>query len=193
MACHTVNMPYMALDLRDPVSVEAESSGHNKDSYPKWSIIKFEFPATGKRGAVKMFWYDGGKRPPFELFEGKNVDASGSLIVGDKGKLYAPGDYAEKEIFLLGDIDEPEVKFPESPGHFEEWVRAIRGGEPAMSNFPDYSGPLTETILLGNLAVFAAAGGSGKKIEWDAKALKATNDSSLDVIVKPEFQNGYSI
>ena len=64
MACHTLNMPFMALDLRDPISVQAETSGHNKDSYPKWSIITFEFPATDKRPAVKVFWYDGGKRPP---------------------------------------------------------------------------------------------------------------------------------
>ena len=63
MACHTFNMPFAALNLRDPVSVQAETSGHNGDSYPKWSVITFEFPATDKRPAVKAFWYDGGKRP----------------------------------------------------------------------------------------------------------------------------------
>jgi len=53
MACHTFNMPFAALNLRDPVSVQAETSGHNKDSYPKWSVIAFDFPATDKRAAVK--------------------------------------------------------------------------------------------------------------------------------------------
>ncbi len=63
MACHTVNMPFMALDLRDPSAVQAETSGHNRDSYPKWSIITYDFPKNGDRAACKMVWYDGGKRP----------------------------------------------------------------------------------------------------------------------------------
>ncbi len=62
MACHTLNMPFMGLELRDPVSVQAETSGHNKDSYPKWSIIRFEFPANSWRGPLSLFWYDGGKQ-----------------------------------------------------------------------------------------------------------------------------------
>ncbi len=78
MACHTMNMPFMALNLRDPISVEAETSGHNKESYPKWSVIRYEFPATDKRPAVKMTWYDGGKRPPNELFEGAKLESSGA-------------------------------------------------------------------------------------------------------------------
>ena len=68
-----MNMPFMALDLRDPVSVTAETSGHNKESYPKWSIIQYEFAATDKRPAVKLTWYDGGKRPALELLEGAEI------------------------------------------------------------------------------------------------------------------------
>ena len=64
MACHTMNMPYAGLDLRDPISVQAETSGHNGDSFPKWSIITYEFPATDTRGPIKMVWYDGGKTVP---------------------------------------------------------------------------------------------------------------------------------
>ena len=146
MACHTVNMPYMALNLRDPVAVQAETSGHNKDSYPKWSIITFDFPALGDRPALKLFWYDGGKRVNKELLEGKPMEHSGCLVIGEKGKLYAPGDHAggsgeqSQPVHLLGGPTMPEVKWVESPGHFEEWIRAIKGGEPAMSNFPDYAG-----------------------------------------------------
>lgn len=188
MACHTMNMPFMALNLRDPVSVEAEHSGHNKDSYPKWSIIKYSFPANDKRPAVTMTWYDGGKRPSKELIDGREPDSSGALIIGDKGKLYAPGDYAEKEIFLLGGAAEPAVEIVTSPGHFDEWVRAIKGGEPARSNFPNYSGPLTETVLLGNLAVWA-----GKKVEWDAKEQKALNCPEVEPIIRPTFREGYTL
>jgi hypothetical protein len=192
MACHTFNMPFAALDLRDPTSVQAETSGHNKDSYPKWSVISFEFPANATRGPVKAYWYDGGKRPPMELFDGHNVENSGALIVGSKGKLYSPGDYCD-HFEVLGKAQVPEVEFVRSPGHFAEWVRAIKGGEPAMSNFPNYAGPLTETILLGNLAVWVAASGKGEKVLWDPKELKVTNISGLENIVQPVYRKGYSL
>jgi predicted dehydrogenase len=188
MACHTFNMPFMALDLRNPTSVVAETSGHNKDSYPKWSVIRFQFPANEKRGAIPVTWYDGGKRPSAELVGGQELKSSGSIIVGEKGNLYSPDDYGQ-EYRLFGGATEVEVEFPKSPGHFEEWVRAIKGGEPAMSNFPEYAGPLTETILLGNLAVWA----DGKKIEWDAKDLKATNAPEVANIIKREYRAGWSL
>ena len=164
MACHTMNLPYMALDLRNPAAVQAESGGHNRDGFPSWSKIAYEFPALGGRPALKLFWYDGGRRPDKALFEDKPLQPTGSLIIGDKGKLYAPGDYAEKEMYWLGGIAVPDVKWVRSPGHFQEWIRAIRGGEPATSNFPDYAGPLTETVLLGNLAVWVAASGRGERV-----------------------------
>ncbi|MCR4413484.1 MAG: Gfo/Idh/MocA family oxidoreductase [Thermoguttaceae bacterium] len=219
MACHTVNMPFMGLGLRDPVSVQARCSGHNKDSYPKWSVIEFEFPANDWRPGLKFVWYDGGELPPRELFGSeedqkklftgrsgrKDKDTpkrSGCLVIGEKGKLYSPDDYAA-EFRLSAGIEAPEVEFPESPGHFVEWVRAIKGGPQAMSNFPDYAGPLTETILLGNLAVWTAdkaektADGSmvavGKKIEWDAKNLVAKNAPEVAHIIKTEYRKGYSL
>ena len=192
MACHTMNLPFMALDLRDPVSVMAETAGHNKESYPKWSIIQYEFASTDKRPAVKLTWYDGGKRPPLELLEGQEIKDSGSLMIGEKGKLYSPDDYGSA-MKLIG-VEAPEnVAFRESPGHFQEFVAAIKGGEPSVSNFADYSGPLTEMVLLGNLAVWAADSGSGPKIEWDAKSLAAKNVPNLEKLIKPEYRQGYSI
>lgn len=189
MACHTVNLPFAALDLRDPIEVEAESSGHDKDSFPQWSIIRFTFPARGKRPAVKMVWYDGGKTPPAELLgEGVKMDRSGSLMIGDKGKMYAPGDNGDRAR-LLGEMkDEPKVEVVKSPGHFAEWVEAMKKGGKSMSNFPDYAGPLTETILLGNLAVYA-----GKKIEWDAKEMKAKNAPEVAELIKPTYRKGWTL
>jgi predicted dehydrogenase len=195
MACHTMNMPFQALNLRDPIAVTAECSGHNKDSFPKWSIIKYEFGEYEGRAPVTMHWYDGGKRPDKELLNGREPASSGALAIGERGKLYAPGDYAEKEIILLGTDEvvlragsgELNVDFKESPGHFAEWVAAIRGGEPAMSNFPNYSGPLTETVLLGNLAVWA----TGKRVEWNAKNLTSPNSPEVAHIIKPEMRSGY--
>jgi predicted dehydrogenase len=188
MACHTMNMPFMGLDLRNPISVEAHTSGHNKDSYPKSSQIRYEFAATDGRPALTMFWYDGGKMPPADVMEGiTNPPASGSLVIGEKGKIYTPDDYGEKGR-LIG-VEAGEVEFKHSPGHVEEWVRAIRGGEPAMSNFPDYAVPLTETVLLGNLAVWA----DGEKIEWDAHGLRAKNNHDVAHIIKPEFRSGWGL
>jgi hypothetical protein len=117
------------------------------------------------------------------------LSGSGCLIIGDKAKLFSPDDYGARSK-SQGDYSEPEVDFPESPGHFAEWVRAIRTGneEPAMSNFPNYAGPLTETILLGNLAVWA-----GKKIEWDAENLKAKNAPEVEPIIRKVYREGYSL
>ena len=194
MACHTFNMPFMAADLKNPTSITAEHAGHNKDSYPAWSVIKFAFPATDKRPAIPVTWYDGGKKPSKELFGGKDLPASGALIVGDKDTLYAEGDYCGN-FSLLSGAEKPKVDYVKSPGHFEEYARAIRGGEPAVSNFPDYSGPLPETILLGNLAVWCGKGpeGEGKTVEWDAKNLKATNAPELDAIINPPYRDGWKL
>ncbi len=181
IACHVVSMPFMGLDLQNPVSAVAETSGHNKDSYPEWSIITFEFAANDTRPAVKLVWYDGGKLPPVELLGGREPSPKGgSLAIGDKGILLNDR--------LLDGAEPVPVEFPHSPGHFEEWIRAIRTGEQAMSNFPDYAGPLTEVMLVGNLAVW-----SGEKIEWDAANLKVKNVSGLESMIKPEYPKGYTL
>jgi len=192
MACHTVNMAFMALDLRNPTSVQAVTSGHNKDSYPSWSIINFEFPANNWRPAIKFTWYDGGKKVDPGKLDGENPGGSGALVIGSKGKAYSKGDYGGVSKWL-GNVEQPKVDVPHSPGHFKEWVEAIRGGKPAMSNFPDYAGPLTETILLGNLAVWAADKGEGPKVEWDAQNLKVKNVQGLEQIVKPVYRPGYTL
>jgi predicted dehydrogenase len=200
MACHTCNMPFMALNMRDPVSVEAECPEHDGDTYPANSKIKFEFPELNGRAAFTLHWYDGGNMPPNELFKGVTLEANidgkkfkppaprGCLVIGDKATMYAAGDYAEAGIQILG-ADEMDVDFPRSPGHEKEWFNAIRDRKkPAMSNFPDYAGPLTETILLGNLAVFKRG-----RVEWDPVNLKSLNDPSLMRIVKPTYRAGYEV
>ena len=192
MACHTVNMPFMALELKNPTSIQAETSGHDGNSYPSWSVINFDFPELHGRPPVRFTWYDGGKRPAEHYFPGiKKINIAGCLVVGENGTLYSPGDYADS-YQLLGDLEESrEVEFEESPGHFNEWVRAIHGGPPAVSNFSDYAGPLTENILLGNLAVWAAADGKGKKVVWDAANLVPANAPELTNLVKKEYRDGY--
>ena len=189
MACHTLNMPFMGLDLRDPISVQAETSGHNKATYPSWSIIDYEFAARGDRPAIKLRWYDGQKLPPPEVLPGeKEVPSSGAVVIGDKGALFSRDDYGAT-YKLLGGAEKIEVEYERSPGHFREWILAIQGGDPAKSNFADYSGALTETVLLGNLAVWF----DGKKIEWDAQKLTSPNTPEAEKLVRKEYREGYSI
>ncbi|MBN2580506.1 MAG: Gfo/Idh/MocA family oxidoreductase [Pirellulales bacterium] len=201
MACHTMNMPFWALDLRNPVAVQAETSGHNGDSFPKWSIITYEFAATDKRPAVKLFWYDGGKKPDQALFLDQKVPETGSITLCEKGNLLSTGDYSENKQIVFGEdapeVDWKKVKYEKPPGggepHYVEWVRAIKGGPPAKSNFPDYASALTETVLLGNLAVWVAAVGQGEKVLWDAEKMKVTNIEGLESMIKPTYRDGYTL
>jgi hypothetical protein len=184
MACHNMNMAFMGLDLRDPIAVEADTSGHNRESFPRWSVIRYTFPERKGRPRLTLTWYDGGRLPAAELAPGVELGSNGTIVIGEKGRLYFGG----RGYRLLGNLEEPRVKVEESPGHFAEFVRAIRGGPPAMSNFPDYAGPLTETVLLGNLAVWA-----GKRVEWDARKLRATNTADLEPLIRPAYRKGYTL
>lgn len=202
MACHTFNMPFMGLDLRDPISITAKSSGHNGETFPKSSVIHFEFGERNGRPPCKFVWYDGGERPGPDVLKDEYVQwvkslhpdvedidsyiQSGTLVIGTSGALFTPGDYSD-DIKVFG-ADEPQVEFEESPGHFTEWVLAIEEGGEAVSNFPNYAGPLTETILLGNLALW-----KGDSIRWDAQNMKAISRPDLDRLIRPEFREGYTL
>ncbi|HYW78324.1 MAG TPA: Gfo/Idh/MocA family oxidoreductase [Thermoguttaceae bacterium] len=186
IACHSLSMAFMGLDLINPTTVRAETSGHNKDSFPKWSIITYEFAANESRGPIKFVWYDGGKVPPADLLDGRPATDNGKLVIAEKG--YVWGDDT-----VVGDVDVDSVDFPVSTGHFQEWVDAIKGGRPAMSNFPNYSGPLTETVLVGNLAVWLAADGDSGKVEWDGENMKVKNVDGLEPLIKPTYPKGYTL
>lgn len=133
-----------------------------------------------------------------ELLNDKKLPESGSLFVGTKGKLYSPGDGGAGG-HVIGGTDMKDVVFPKSPGHWQEFIAAIRSSDPldpmnrAMSNFPDYAGVLAETVLLGNLAVWPAAEGHGPKIEWDARRMHAKGAADLEQIIKPVYRAGYSL
>ena len=193
MGCHTINLPFMALDLRNPIYAVAETSGNNKISYPISSKIEWHFDKNEFHGPLKMWWYDGGKLPPSDLLPGVELPSSGSLMIGDKGKLFAPGDTGDVSK-VYGGVDVGEVSYPVSPGawedgHWMEFINAIKGEGTTMSNFPDYAGPLTETCLVGNLAVWM----DGTSFEWDSKNMKAKGAPELDPWIHPRFLNGYKL
>ncbi|GIV15715.1 MAG: NADH-dependent dehydrogenase [Armatimonadota bacterium] len=191
MACHTMNMAFWALNLRDPISIEAETSGVNGETFPKWSIVRYQFPQRGDLAPCKMIWYDGGQKPPVELLQGEQMADSGLLLIGSNGTLYSPGDYGTPFVLLprekFANYQPPAPSIPRSPGHHQEWINACKGGPAAMSNF-DYASALTETALLGNLAII-----TGERIQWDAKRMKAVNCPKADKIIHPVYRKGWTL
>jgi len=188
MGCHIFNMPFMALDLRDPLSVQAETSGHNRDSFPSWAIVKYEFGARGGRPAIPLTWHDGGKKPAASLAPGFEYGGNGSIVVCEKATIYSP-DESNTRFMLVGGGSMPDIKVDESPGHMAEFARAALGGPPAVSNIANYSGALTETVLLGNLAIWA----NGPKLEWDAKRMQVRGTKEFDSLIRPAFRPGWSL
>ena len=194
MACHTVNLPFWACKLEYPTSIECLGvDGLNYETFPKSSKIKFEFPARGDLPAVDMYWYDGGYLPPEEVRAGvEKLSSSGCLMVGDKGTLYSGGDYGTSWK-LLPEADYKDYKMPDpwierSPGHAREWLRACKDpSKPAMSNF-EYAGLLTETILLGNIALR-----TGLRIEWDGPNMKPTNCDAAKDLIHYEYRKGWEL
>jgi predicted dehydrogenase len=192
MACHVLDCSFWALDLKYPTSVEAQGEPRKPESAPSWEIIKYEFPARGDMPPLALTWYDGGKKPPVELFEGAEVKEGGSLIVGEKGKIYIPDDYGRRHIFLpkesFKDFKNPPESIPRSPGHHKDFIEACKNPErKACSDF-SYAGPLTEMVLLGVVAYRV-----GKKIEWDGPNMRAKNCPEAEQFIKPQYRDGWSL
>ena len=189
MACHVCDIAFWALDLKDPSAIACEVSGLHKETGPLWSKIVWEFPARGNRPPVKLRWYDGGKKPPKKLVEGEEMPGNGSLFIGDKGKLYSPDSYGSRYILLpkakFADFKEPPKTLPDPIGHHKEWIQACKQGKQSLSHF-QYAGAMTEVLLLGNLSVR-----TGKRIEWDAKAMKVTNLPAANRYVDPPYRKGW--
>jgi predicted dehydrogenase len=200
MACHTANLPFRALKLGYPTSIAAESGPLNPETYPEWARVQFEFPARGEMPPVKLTWYEGRKDghlvlPPADLIKGRKFSGSGSLLVGDKGILFSPDDYG-KDYKLLPAQDFEGYKGPpktlprnngDDPGMKAEWIAAIKGGPAAMSNF-DFAAMLTETILLGNVAMRV-----GKKLEWDGPNMKVKNCPEAEQYLRTEYRKGWTL
>ena len=161
MACHILGTPNMALRLTAPVSVECVlQEGKSKLTFPKKSVIRFDFPARGSMPPVKIFWHDGLKEqpriegiPPDQLLGDKDIN--GSVFIGEKG-FVTTGCYGERTR-LMPDARMKDYKLPpqvltRSPGHYQDWVRACKGGEPACSNF-SVASPFVEWMLLGVIAL----------------------------------------
>jgi len=211
MACHTANMAFRALNLAAPLSVKAEAGELNPETYPAWAHITYQFAARDKMVGCTLHWYEGkkdGKKvlPPEELLakllkKDEKLADSGSILVGDKGILFSPNDYGAKfrltpeKDFVGVQTTKPEKRTPgtdggEDPFMKEEWVKAIMANKPelAASNF-DYAGQLTETMLLGNIAIRHA----GTTLEWDPVRLGFPNSPAATKLVSKEYRKGWDL
>ncbi len=206
MGCHVMDAAFWALKLKYPVSVEASHSWEvkemwtrfdNKETYPSAEVVHYQFPARGNMPPVKLHWYDGGILPqrPDDLEPGRKIPESGTIFVGDKGKLMC-GTYSENPR-IFPESKMKEYKRPPKTmrrveggpeGHEKDWINACKGGPEASSNF-DYSGPFTETVVMGNLAVL----NPDKVLLWDGDNMKVTNDEQANATVRPKFREGWSL
>ena len=202
MGCHIIDHPVWALGLGAPTSVEArttldgsvdDKNQPNFETYPIASIINFEFPARGKQPPVRMTWYDGGLMPPTpaEMPDGKRLHDNGVLYIGSKGVMHHSSHGGMPELFPAALHEEAKSvakTIERSPGHYEEWLIACKGGPRPVSNF-DYAGPMTETVLLGVLALRSP----GKRLLWDAAQFKVTNAPELDQHLHIEYRKGWTL
>lgn len=193
IGCHRFDPVFRALKLKYPTSVEAASTFVNNETYPQGSIVYYKFPAREDMPPVTLIWYDGGLRPPVfaEMEEGDSMGYGGTLFIGSKGKILGNKIYPKE---LRESYNPPEPYIPSSPGHFEEWVIAGKGGEPAGSNF-DWAGPLTETVLLGNIALQPELKEkiSSSPLRFDPEKLTFTNMPEADKFLHYEYRNGWKL
>jgi predicted dehydrogenase len=202
MGCHIIDHAVWALELGHPTSVQAsvpavgsvwDDGSRNNETYPLAAIIHYEFPARGAKPPVRMTWYDGGLMPskPAEMADDEELPGNGTLFVGSQGMLYCSSHGGEPRLIpsaRMKDFQPPPKSMERSIGHHAEWIAACKGGKPAMSNF-DYSGPLTETVLLGNLALRAP----GKRLAWDGEPMRVANLPELNEHIHREYRKGWSL
>ncbi len=209
LGCHILDPVFWALKLKYPVSVEGCISAYwhdfwkktepKNESFPRSSIARFKFPVREGMPEVKLSWWDGGLMPPRpdELEPGRRMGDSdgGVLFMGDKGVLMC-GCYGRNPQLIpetrMQAFQTPAVTIDRIPGgekgHEQDWVRACKGDKPASSNF-DYSGPLSEMVLMGNLAIRFP----NRFLLWDGEKMEVTNDAEANAYVRRQYREGWDL
>ena len=194
MACHILGTPNMALRLTAPVSVECiKQEGKGEYTFPKASVIRFDFPARGTMPPVSVYWHDGMTKQPDipGVPEGEllgDSDVNGSIFIGSKG-MVTTGCYGERTRLVpaakMMDYTLPPEVLTRSPGHYRDWIRACKGGEPACSNF-SVAAPFVQWMLLGVIAMKFEG-----KLTWDADKMRFSNNNAANEFLKPKFRKGW--
>jgi predicted dehydrogenase len=190
--CHILDPVFLALELTAPQTVRAEAAPLNREVWPLWSKVHYAFPRTQRTSGptLPLTWYDGeGRFPPREalgLPAEYQLPRAGSALIGELGTLVIPHSSPAPRLF-------PEDRFADYPypkfaarDHHRAWVEACRGGAPTTSPFM-YAGNLTETVLLGTVAMRVA----GETLAWNATDLKITNSTHAQSLVTKPYRKGW--
>jgi predicted dehydrogenase len=186
LGCHHMDLPFWALGLRAPTNVAADGSPVHPETTPVGLLARYDFPSRREQPAVRLTWYSGDRIP--KTIHGFTTGPAGNLFVGDKGMMFA--DYGTYRLLPEADFagyKPPEPTIPTSIGHHAEWVKACKDGSPTTCNF-DYSGALTEAVLLANVSYRL-----GKPLAWDAANLRATNAPDAEKFINKEYRKGWAI
>jgi predicted dehydrogenase len=191
MACHFMDLPHWALNLRTPTTINAVGRVTHKgdNDLPTRLQVDYRYPARTNRPEVHLTWYHGVAGPDLDGKRTIQGFANGVLFEGDKGSLVS--DYGNHRLLpedRFRDFERPKPTIPSSVGHHKEWLRAIRDGGPTTCNF-DYSGALTEAVLLGN-AVYRAG---GKDVRYDAKTGRSNSDAVNARLRRESYRQGWTL
>ena len=188
LGSHWNDLAFWALDLRAPLTVEATGPEPHPEIAPASMTAIYEYGPRGDMPAVKVHWYQGEDKPAIWKEQGIPQWGNGVLFVGDRGMLLS--DYRRHKLLpeeKFADYKPPEPTLPRTKSHYAEWVTACKEGKKSMADF-EYSGWLTEANHLGNVAYR-----TGKKIEWDAENLKATNAPEADRYIRRAYRRGWDL
>jgi predicted dehydrogenase len=191
MGCHILDPVFTSLALTAPKSVRSEGEPVGSDSWSLDVQVQYVFPQTKHTTeTLTLNWYNGNKRPPAEAIAslaGHKLEYQGSIYIGTKGVLYSP--YIAAPV-LLPAAQFKEYKLPKQGGedHYFQFVEACRGNGKTSTPF-SYSGPLTESVLLGCLATRFPK----TLLEWDAENLKVTNSKDATASVRRRYRKGWEV
>jgi predicted dehydrogenase len=186
LGSHRNDLAFYALDIRAPLTVEATPGPAHPELAPATMSVTYEYAARSAMPPVKLTWHQGENRPKIWTDGGIPQWLDAQLFIGDKGMILSSGGkhmlLPEKD--FAGFVPPPQT-IPNSPGHYAEWIEACKGGKPSLATF-EYAGWTTEANHLGNVAYR-----TGKKLQWDATAMKATNAPEADQFIRREYRKGW--
>jgi predicted dehydrogenase len=199
MGSYSFDTIFRVLKLEAPVSVEASSSERYEETFPQASIVHYNFPSRGDMPPVRFTWYDGGLKPPRledleedRALKGKGEEIDEGLVFGgDRGKILCGFNGAAPRLIpetKMKSYKQPPKTLPRSPGNEREWLDACKGSKDKPGGNFEFSGLVTETLLLGNVALR-----SGQKLNWDRSNLMVTNSDLAQKYVHPERRSGWEL
>ncbi len=189
--CHILDPVFMALKLTAPTSVKAEASAMNREVWYKQSKVSYEFPGTALTSgdSIRVTWYDGeGHLPPSQahgLPAGYKLPDSGSVLIGEKGSLVIPHVAAPK-LFPEDKFADFKIQMEPARDHYVSWADACRGEGRTTSHF-DYAVPLTETVLLGTIAIRSP----GESLTWNSADLQIVNNTKANALLTKPYRQGF--